>query len=136
MGVVITESRRVVRPTWWALRVMVTVHLLVVVAQPVLAGRFMAGDYEMLDLHGTIGTVVAVVGMVLVPVAVLCWRPGGGPVWPAWSALGVAVADVVQTFLGFSREIGLHVPLGVGIVVASALLTVAVWRPEPARDVA
>jgi hypothetical protein len=42
----------------------------------------------------------------------------------------------VQTFLGFSREIGVHVPLGVGIVVAFALLAVGVWRPDPVRDAA
>lgn len=134
MGLVTDESPPAAWPTWWVVRGVVAVHLLVVAAQPVLAGRFMAGDYDMLKVHGVTGSVVAVTGMVQAAAAVLAWRLGGGPVWAVWATVGIGAADSLQTYLGYRREIGIHIPLGVSIAVASVLLATAVWRHAPTRE--
>jgi hypothetical protein len=111
------------------LRVVVTLHLADVFAQPVLAGRFMSGDYDMLAAHRTNATFVAVVGFVQLLVALLVWRPGRGPGWPVLVSLGLSLAEPLQIYLGFNRIIGIHVPLAVLIVTTSAVFAVLVWRP-------
>jgi hypothetical protein len=123
------ESGRVARPLRWVLRGVVTVHLGAVAGQVLLAGRFLAGDYDLLGVHATNGIVVTVLGWVQVLVAVLYWHPGGGPAWPLVACVGLALAEPLQVVLGFSRGIGVHVPLGVAIVVAAVLLAIGVWRP-------
>ena|SRR5689334_24718190 len=113
----------------WLLRAVVTLHLVDVFAQPVLAGRFMSGDYDMLAAHRINATSVAAVGFAQLLVALLVWRPGRGPGWPALVSLGLSLAEPLQIYLGFHRVIGVHVPLAVVIVATSAVLAVQVWRP-------
>jgi hypothetical protein len=52
-------------------------------------------------------------------------------VLPAAVLLFLAVG--LQIGMGFSRQLGVHVPLGVGIVTASVLLTAWVWTPSARR---
>src|SRR2546423_11863025 len=113
----------------WLLRAVVTLHLADVFAQPILAGRFMSGDYDMLAVHRTNAISAAVVGFTQLAIALLYWRPARGPSWPALLCLGLSGAEAVQIYLGFNRILGLHVPLGVAIIGTSAVLTTTVWRP-------
>jgi hypothetical protein len=113
----------------WLLRTVVTLHLADLFAQPVLAGRFMSGDYQLLGVHRDNGVSVAVIGFVQLAAALLYWRPGGGPRWPVLVSLGLSLAEPLQIYLGFNRIIGIHVPLGVTIVATAAVFTVLVWRP-------
>src|SRR5919198_2375922 len=105
-------------PMRWLLRAVVTLHLAAVFAQPVLAGRFMSGDYDVLAVHRANGIGVAVIGFAQLAVALLCWRPARGPGWPVPLCIGLTVAEILQIYLGFNRVVGVHVPLGVAIVAA------------------
>jgi hypothetical protein len=123
------DDYRAAGPARWALRTLITVHLLGVCGQAVLAGRFLAGDYPMLQLHADNARATAIVGFAQLLCAVLYWRPAGGPGWPALASLGLAVAEPTQIYLGFQRLTGVHVPLGVAIVVGSAAFAGWAWRP-------
>ena len=63
--------------------------------------------------------------------AILHWRPGRGPVWPALISLLYFVVLALQTFLGYQRLLAYHVPLGTALIAAAILLLVWVWRPVP-----
>lgn len=119
--------------TLWLLRGVVTVHLVAVLAQPVLAGAFLAGDVDAIAVHGTIGSLLAVVGMATIVATVLYVVGGRGRLWVVPVAIGLFLADGIQIGAGFSRDLGLHVPLGVAIVVASVLLAAWVWSPSAGR---
>lgn len=118
---------RVVRPLRWALRAVITLHAVDVFLQPVFAGRFLSGDYGMLGAHGNNAFAVVIIALVQTVLAVVYWRPGGGPGWPALASVGLLVAESVQMELGFARVIGVHVPLGVAIVAAAILMLVWAW---------
>jgi hypothetical protein len=113
----------------WLLRAVVTAHLADVFAQPVMAGRFMSGDYDLLAVHRANAISAAVVGFTQLAVAFLYWRVVRGPGWPALVCLGLSAAEGLQIYLGFNRILGLHVPLGVAIIAISAVLAAVVWRP-------
>ena len=55
---------------------------------------------------------------------VLLRRPLRRPAWPALASGALVVAETVQVALGQSRVIAPHMPLGMAIFGASALLTV------------
>ena len=59
--------------------------------------------------------IVRVMRVVLWLLAVLLWRPGYGPGWPAVASVGLLVAIQVQSVLGMNGPLAVHVPLGVGI---------------------
>jgi hypothetical protein len=123
-------------PFGWVLRWVITLHALEVFAQAVLAGRFLAGDFDMVELHAVNAIIAGSVGYLNIVAAILYWRPGGGSTWPMYAAIGLSAAETIQILFGFARVIGLHVPLGVSIIVTTTLLAVWAWRvqlgPRPA----
>lgn len=129
----LTPVRRGPVVTLWLVRTVVTVHLLAVLAQPVLAGRFLSGDVDAIAVHGTIGSLLAVVGMAAIGATLLYVLGGRGRLWVAPVGLALFLADGIQIGAGFTRNLELHVPLGVGIIVASVLLAVWAWSPSAGR---
>ncbi|MFJ9682220.1 hypothetical protein ACIRP2_29840 [Streptomyces sp. NPDC101194] len=114
-----------------ALRAVTTVHTATLFTQAVLAGRFLSGDYDMLTAHAVDADVIVAVGLVQVVVAVLYWRPGHGPGWPAAVSAVMLGAEAGQAVLGYQRTLGVHVPLGVTLIAAGLLLLIQVWRHLP-----
>lgn len=114
--------------TLWLFRIVVSVAALSAFVQAVLAGGFLSGHFGMLAMHRDNSTIAVVAALVMVVCGVLLWRPGGGPVWPAVVSAAVLVAETVQAFLGYSRVLSVHVPLGVLTVAAFPLLLVSIWR--------
>lgn len=84
----------------------------------------------MLRAHELVGVMLAPNGMVLIVTAILLWWPGGGPAWPIPVAVSMFLATGIQIGAGFSRRLGLHVPLGVALVAGGVLLVVWAWRPK------
>src|SRR3954454_1484430 len=112
----------------WTFRGLITLHAFLVFLQAVLAGAFLDGHFAMLGVHRENAIGLVVLGYVQIVVAVAYWRPGGGAVWPLWACVALSVAETVQFFLGLGRLIGLHVPLGVAIIVCAVLLAQWAWR--------
>lgn len=136
-----TSLNSVPRPRgWivWSLRVTATGHLAGVLVQAALAGLFVTGDVDLLAWHrDNAGYTHALLYLQLVA-AVLLWRPGRGPGWPALAGVGLVVLETAQVGLGQARIIAGHFPLGVAIFGLSAVFTAWTWRafrrPAPVGD--
>lgn len=125
------------RVTWTLLFVVFTLHTVMVVAQPFLAGAFLNGDLEaMKDVHAPNGDgIVATALFLVVPAAILFWRPGRGPIWMPLGAVVLFLVEGMQVGFGWAHQLGLHIPLGVaivGIVVATEVWLIR-WRVRLGR---
>jgi hypothetical protein len=118
------------RVTLWILRFALAVHALAAVAQPILAGRYLSGDFDALGLHGANGALVLLAVMVSFAAAVLYWLLGRGSARPAVVLAALFVAEIAQVAVGAQRVLTVHIPLGVVIVAAAVEL--AVWSFRPA----
>jgi len=103
------------------------------VAQPVLAGRFLDGDFPSLSTHGNVGIALMGVAWLVVVAAVLAWRPGRVPGWPIGVAFACAMLLPIQLGMGHARFLAVHLLLGVGLVAAGVVLALWAWRPGRAR---
>jgi hypothetical protein len=119
-------ATRVKRPrvTLYVLRLFVTVHLLLALVQPVMAGLFLTGEVDAMDnAHSPIGSTLWLIAMFQVIPALLYWRPGGGRLYPLWFTLGLLFAEFLQLVLGNAQAMAMHITLGVLIITALLMLT-------------
>jgi hypothetical protein len=103
------------------------------VAQAVLAGSFLSGQYDALRLHLMTAMVMVTVAVVQAVGVVVLRRAGGSR---SVMLLGLAFPVILAglTGLGMTRMVALHVPLGVLSVVGLLRLAAWVWRtPLPTR---
>ncbi|MGP3967379.1 hypothetical protein [Streptomyces sp. 6N223] len=114
------------------LRIVTTAYLVMALAQPVLAGQFLTGDVDAIMVHGTIGSLLAAIGLLLIA-ATLGYVVRGGRLWVLPVVVLLFLSTGFQIGLGHSRALAAHIPLGVAIVTASVLLAVWVWSPSAAR---
>jgi hypothetical protein len=119
--------------TLWSLRMAITAYLVAVLAQPILAGRYLTGDVDAITAHGAVGTSLAALDLLVIAAAVAYVAGGRGPLWVLPAAVLLFLAVGLQIGMGYARQLGLHVPLGVGIVTASVLFTAWVWTPSARR---
>jgi hypothetical protein len=59
----------------------ITAHAVVILAQPVLAGLYLSGDYDMLHLHAEVANVVTSVSYAQLLCTSVLWTLGGAR-WP------------------------------------------------------
>jgi hypothetical protein len=112
-------------------RIGATLQVVLVVLQASLAGLSLTGSSEALVWHERIGTeYVTLLGLIVLLLAVLNWRPGRGQVWPALVALVAMLALFLQIETGFSRTLGVHLPSGVLIFGANLVIAL---RLRPSR---
>jgi hypothetical protein len=116
------------RRTLGVLRVVAVAHALVMLAQPVLAGRYLDGEVDAIALHGLNASVVAGFDVLQLACAVAFFWKGHGRAWPLWSSLAIAVGVEVQVGFGYARILVVHAPLGVSLIVAQILITVWLFR--------
>lgn len=121
------------RVSLWTLRFLLTGHLVAVLGQPVLAGLFLTGDVDAIEVHGLVGSLLALVAMSLVAGALAYVVGGRGRLWVLPVTVLLFFAEGFQIGLGYSRALQVHVPLGVAIVVTAVLLAAWVWTPSAAR---
>ncbi|MFI6599601.1 hypothetical protein ACIBHX_25395 [Nonomuraea sp. NPDC050536] len=112
-----------------AFKAVTVVNTLAVLVQAVSAGMLLSGGAS--GLHGAGALVVHVLGLIQLVVAVLLWRSGRGPGWPALTALVVLLTGFAQSALGGSGVVLVHVPLGMAIFGLSVWLLV--WACSPRR---
>ncbi|TKA11226.1 hypothetical protein FCI23_12795 [Actinacidiphila oryziradicis] len=110
-------------------RTVVTCEAVLALGQAVLAGSLLSGHYGALDLHAANATATGVTAIVQTITAVLLWRPGGGPGWPAVASASLFAAEGGQIVMGYGRVLAVHVPLGVIIIACTLLMLVWAWRP-------
>lgn len=127
------KSPRRPRVSLGLLRVLLTAHLISVLAQPVLAGLFLAGDVDAIDFHGVNAGLLDVAAMCAAGVAVGYVLVGRGRWWVLPATVLLFLADSMQVAVGYDRMLEWHIPLGVTIVVVSVLLAIWVWSPRAAR---
>lgn len=110
-------------------RTVVTCEAALALGQAVLAGSFLSGHYGALDLHALNATATGLTAVAQTVAALLLWRPGGGPGWPAAATAVLFGAEAGQIAMGYRRVLAVHVPLGVAIVACTLLMLVWAWRP-------
>ena len=116
-------------------RAVVLAHAALVLIQAAFAGRYLGGDAAGLRAHERNAELIATVALIQLLVAVIVWRPGRGPGWPALASLVLLAAEVTQIGFGYGRRLALHVPLGVAIFGLTVALALACWRlARPARE--
>ncbi|MEU4575040.1 hypothetical protein ACBI99_30260 [Nonomuraea sp. ATR24] len=97
-----------------------------VLLQAVTAGQLMEGAGR--ALHGAGAGAVHLLGLALVVSAVLVWRPGRGPLWPSLVGLAVLLLGLVQSMVGGSGAVAVHVPLGMVLFGLSVWLLAWTFR--------
>jgi heme A synthase len=116
-----------------AMRLVLGLLAVAVFAQAVLAGLFLDGGEAWRGWHALNGMLVLpLLALVQVGLAVLVWRRGCGPGWLAVASVGLLVALLVQSVLGMTSQVAVHVPLGVaifGLVGALLVRSRALTRP-------
>ena len=131
------RRRATPRKTRWLLVAVLFVHTVAVVAQPLLAGRYLSGDVDAMGAHSLNGTMLPGLSTLQIAAAALFWRPGRGPFWPVLASVALLLAEGVQIGMGYSRTLGVHIPLGVAIVTTTVGMFVwsLAWRPHPSPQV-
>jgi hypothetical protein len=111
-------------------RLVISAAAVLLFDQAIFAGQFLSGTFGALHTHRENATVagLVVVGAALAAIPIR-W-PGRGPIWPLFSCVGLFGLIALQIFLGFRRELTIHVPLGTAIIVLASLLVIWAWRPH------
>jgi len=132
----VAAERRVRRPrgSLWSLRITLLLHAGLVVAQPILAGYFLSGDVDAMNVHGPIGSTLWMVSMIQFVAAFFYWLVGGGRIWPLLLSVVLFLAEFVQLTYGYLQNFAVHVPLGTAIVVAVVWMTIWSFRPAARRS--
>ncbi|WP_427888918.1 hypothetical protein ACQHIV_36675 [Kribbella sp. GL6] len=108
----------------YALRGAAGLHAVLVCLQPVFAGVYLNGTPLGIRMHEHTAEVLVGAGLIQLLAATFWWRAGGRWVAPAVSLLIVA-GEVVQTAMGYSRQLAIHIPLGVALV--ASIVAFAFW---------
>lgn len=110
------------------LRAVAVPHAVVVCLQPLLAGLYLNGSGSVMRLHEAFGLAAGGLAALQLLLAAAWWRSPAGSGGPALLAAGVLAAEAYQLPAGFDRQLSLHVPLGVAIVIGSVTLAYRVTR--------
>lgn len=123
------ESAAKIAPRWpvWIFRATSTLAAVMLFDQAVFAGQFLSGIYPALEVHRENATYAGLTVIVAAVAAVLLFRPGRGPWWPIAAYVSLFGLIGLQIFLGFSRALAPHVPLGVAMILTAAALAVWGW---------
>lgn len=124
------------RVTWVILLITASLHAAVAVTQPILAGAYLNGELAAMQVHGPLGSgLVAVTMFLLAPAAVLFILPGKGSFWPAIITVLLFFGEGLQIGMGYTRQFGIHIPLGVAIVGTAVALVwyLVAWRYRLAK---
>ena len=116
------------RASLWGLRIVLVLHAVLIVAQPILAGYFLSGNVDAMNIHGPIGSTVWMVAMIQFVAAAIYWL-AGGRAWPTVLTAVLFVAEFVQLVFGSLQNFAVHVPLGTAIVITVVWMTVWSFRP-------
>jgi len=112
-----------------ALRLVAVTHAIAICLQPVLAGIYLNGSGAALRIHEPIGLGVTIAGLVQLLIAIIYWRAGGRRLAPMVTLL-ITVGEGIQVAMGYSRQLSLHIPLGIALVAAAVAFTCWTYSPS------
>ncbi|TDO49178.1 hypothetical protein EV643_106147 [Kribbella sp. VKM Ac-2527] len=112
------------------LRLVAVTHAIAVGLQPVLAGVYLNGSSTANRIHEPLGNTIALLCITQLLVATIWWRTGGR-LTAVLATAGILAAESVQIGMGYSRQLALHVPLGIAIVAATVALTLWMFGRTP-----
>ena len=112
-----------------ALRLVAAIHATAICLQPVLAGIYLNGSGAALRMHEPIGLGLTIAGLVQLLIAIIYWRAGGRLVAPTVTLL-ITLGEGLQVAMGYSRQLALHIPLGIALVAGAVAF--ACWTYSPA----
>ena len=99
-----------------AMRIMLWLFAVAAFAQAVFAGLFLDGEAAWRDWHAINGMLVLpLLALLQVILAVLVWRRDDGPGWLPIASGGLLLALLIQSMLGMTSQVAVHVPLGLAI---------------------
>jgi hypothetical protein len=109
-----------------AVRTVVWLDALAVLAQAVFAGRILGGDDAGPAAHVVGAGVVALLSLGLCVLALVAWRRRALPARTAGTAAFILTAVLAQVAAGEAGELAVHVPLGV-LIFGGLLWTGLAW---------
>jgi len=117
----------------WAVRAIISAHMIAIVGQPVFAGVYLSGNFDGLRWHALGADVVTSLGYLQMIAAAVVWiRVRHSGLFLA--SLAVVAAETVQYLAGMDGALWLHLPLGVLTIVGLVVQFIVVWR-RPLRPV-
>lgn len=116
-----------------ALRLVAATHAIAVCLQPVLAGVYLNGSGGALRIHEPLGLALTFAGLFQLLVALIWWRSGGRLLAPVLALL-ILLGEGFQVGMGYSRQLALHIPLGIALVAASVAF--AFWTGRQHTEIA
>ncbi|MFC6159209.1 hypothetical protein [Kribbella jiaozuonensis] len=99
-------------------------HAVAICLQPIFAGIYLDGSPSGIRMHEPTGLAIVFLGLAQLLIATIWWRTGGRPAAAGMSLL-IFVGEVVQVSIGYSRQLAIHIPLGIALVAGTVAL--AVW---------
>jgi hypothetical protein len=127
------EPAKVRRPrvSLQLLRITLVLHVALVIAQPIAAGYFLAGNVDaMTNIHSPIGGSLWMVALIQTIVAACYTLAGRGRIWPTVVSALLIVAELTQLAYGYAQNFAVHIPLGTAIVTTVIWMTVWSFRPK------
>ena len=101
------------RSRWvWALA---RLQAVMVFVQAVFAGGFLSGRAGLLKAHGVNAGLLWLVSIAMIVASIAAWRRGRSPGWVAAAAGALWVALEAQIASGESRQLWIHIPLGMAL---------------------
>lgn len=110
--------------TLWLLRVVAAVQLIMMALQPVLAGLFLDGELDAIAVHSLSGSMLVLTDIVQAVVALIYVLAGRGKLWPLLLTIVMWMPIGIQIGMGHSRDMLVHIPLGVTLLVLQVVLFV------------
>ena len=107
-----------------ALRLVAGVHAVAICLQPVFAGIYLNGSGAAMRMHEPIGLALTFTGLFQLLIATNWWRSGGRMLAPAATLL-ITLGEGIQVAMGYTRQLAIHIPLGIALVAGAVAF--AVW---------
>ncbi|WP_052229950.1 hypothetical protein [Streptomyces sp. CT34] len=105
-----------------------------VLLQAILAGDFVTGNVELLQIHNATAQVLGVVCLIEIVVAFGVWRSRLTSAWPAVTTVLLLVLTGLQMALGHDRNLLYHIPLGTAIFGCAIVFAVWTFRVRTGRS--
>ncbi len=115
-----------------AMRATASTLLAVLFLQPILAGRYFAGDADAILLHGSLGEIAAWLALLQASLALVLSAMRAMAPLVAAGFVALFALTGLQVHLGHLAALDLHVPLGASLLALSLLATAWLFRTAPA----